>query len=394
MSTSSQPPCVPGTKLSGQCLVCKDPDNDKCKWLQCLKCKEHGHSTCVRMAGVKSPAYEINWVCDVCANEIKGISSVFEEIKVMKNEMEEIKKLLQKTMPNMEHTVTAAVHEAVTAASEAVGQAGNEEEVDSSLSWVDVVTKGRRKKMKQQQKKLLIIKSNDDENATDRKDEVGRALDDVQILDSKFTKAGKIVINFETDEARKRAEDKLQELGNISVTHGKKLQPKLMLCNVGKEEKRETLIEHLIERNDFLSTITEIKDKMKVIFEKPAAGGSTHYIIKCDPEVRGLIHSKGDKLCLKWGRHSVYDRYHALMCFYCLKFGHKKDKCPAKTKNEHPKCFKCAEAHDGHSCRSTERKCANCRTVKRHDDHSVSSVMCPIFAAELTRIRDNTDHGC
>ena len=257
-----------------------------------------------------------------------------------------------------------------------------------------MVTKGRRKKIKQQQKKLLIIKSNDDENVTNKKDEVGRALDDVQILDSKFTKAGKIVINFETDEARKLAEDKLQELGNISVIHGKKLQPKLMLCNVGEEEKRETLIEHLIERNDFLSTITEIKDKMKVIFEKPAAGGTTHYIIKCDPEVRGLIHSKGDKLCLKWGRHSVYDRYHALMCFYCLKFGHKKDKCSAKTKNEHPKCFKCAEAHDGHSCRSTERKCANCRAVKRHDDHSVSSVTCPIFAAELTRIRDNTDHGC
>ncbi|KAK3864367.1 hypothetical protein Pcinc_003170 [Petrolisthes cinctipes] len=90
----------------------------------------------------------------------------------------------------MEQTVTAAVHEAVTAASEAVGQAGNEEEVDSSLTWVDVVAKGRRKKMKQKQKKLLIIKSNDDENATAKKDEVGRALDDVQILDSRFTKAG------------------------------------------------------------------------------------------------------------------------------------------------------------------------------------------------------------
>ncbi|KAK3893124.1 hypothetical protein Pcinc_003051 [Petrolisthes cinctipes] len=89
----------------------------------------------------------------------------------------------------MEQTVTAAVHEAVTAASEAVGQAGNEEEVDSSLTWVDVVAKGRRKKMKQKQKKLLIIKSNDDENATAKKDEVGRALDDVQILDSRFTKA-------------------------------------------------------------------------------------------------------------------------------------------------------------------------------------------------------------
>ena len=78
-------------------------------------------------------------------------------------------------------------------------------------------------------------------------------------------------------------------------------------------------------------------------------GGTTHYIIKCDPGVHGLVHSTGDKLYLKWGRHSVYDKYNASMCFYCLKFGHNRDKCHAKTKNGHPKCFKCAEAYDGHS---------------------------------------------
>lgn len=392
MATSCQPSCDPTNNPSGQCLVCKGPENEKCKWLQCLKCREHGHSTCVRMTGLKSPACEINWVCDVCANEIKGISNLFEEFLVMKSEMEEIKKLLQKTVPNMEQTVTTAVHEAVIAASEAVGQGDNEDELDSPLPWVDVVTKGRRKKMKQE-KKLLIIKSEDQASATARKDEVGQALDDVQVLDSKFTKAGKIVVNFETDEARKMAEDKLKAVGNISVSYGKKLHPKFMLCNVGEEEKRETLIEHLVERNDFLSTIPEVKDKMKVLFQKPAAGGTFHYIIKCDPEVRGLIHRMGDKLCLKWGRHKIYDRYHALICFFCLKFGHKADKCPAKANHEHPKCYKCAEAHDGYSCRSTERKCANCRAVKRHDDHSVTGLSCPIFAAELTRIRDSTDHG-
>ena len=118
-----------------------------------------------------------------------------------------------------------------------------------------------------QQQKVLIIKTNDGKKATDKKDEVGRALDDVQILVSKLTKAGKIVINLETDEARTRAEDKLQELGNMSVTHGKKLQPKLMLCNVGEEGKRETFIEHFIRRNDLMSTITEIGDKIKVVFE-------------------------------------------------------------------------------------------------------------------------------
>ena len=386
------PPSALCNNASNLCVSCKEPENEKCKWLQCLKCNVHGHSSCVRMAGVKSPASEINWVCDVCADEIRSQSNVYAEIQMLKKDMEEIKKLLQKPVTNMEETVSAAVHNAVTAVSSEMVAEG-EEGSDSPLSWVEAVSKGRRKKIKKQQKKLLIIKSNDDESVIDRKDEVGQALDEVQILDSKFTKAGKIVINFETDEARKKAEDRLQELEGVTVTHRQKMQPKIILCNVGKEEKRETLIEQLIERNNFLTSIMDIKDKMKVIFDKPASGKTTHYIIKCDPEVRRLIHNNGDKLNLKWGRHSVYDRYYALMCFYCLKYGHKKDKCPAKINNERPKCFKCAEAHEGHSCQAIERKCGNCRTVKRYDDHSVSSTACPILAAELMRIRENTDHG-
>lgn len=389
--------------LSHLCLVCLKPEKDKNgKWLRCLRCSGSAHSTCCRMAGVKAEPHEINWICDKCAYEIGNectggnAKSVRSEISEIKQDIIEMKRLL-KNLPSSSELapeVVADVSQAVRGVVESAVEAcsgGNY--ADDKDTWAEVLTRGKKRKMKQQQKNLLIIESGDHEKATDKKEEVSQALDKVQILDTKFTSKGKIVMNFETEQTRKQAQDKLQGLGNLNISYGKKLYPKIMVCNVGKEERRETLIEHIIERNEYLDSVVGIKDKMKVIFEKPASGGTTHYIIKCDPEVRGLIYKAGDKVNLKWGRHHVYDRYLALMCYHCLKFGHKKDACPVKERGEAPTCFKCAGVHDGHSCRVNERKCANCRAAKRHDDHSISALNCPIFSAELMKIRNNTNHG-
>ncbi|WP_435330716.1 hypothetical protein, partial [Klebsiella pneumoniae] len=63
-----------------------------------------------------------------------------------------------------------------------------------------------------------------------------------------------------------------------------------MVCNVHKEEDHGKIIENLIERNTYLQSLDDIKEKITLIFDKPAAGGTKHYILKCDPEVRELIH--------------------------------------------------------------------------------------------------------
>lgn len=54
----------------------------------------------------------------------------------------------------------------------------------------------------------------------------------------------------------------------------KKILPKIMLCNVSKEEDKEELLTKLIEKNECLQTIEGVKEKMKLLFEKPAAGGT------------------------------------------------------------------------------------------------------------------------
>lgn len=72
-----------------------------------------------------------------------------------------------------------------------------------------------------------------------------------------------------------------------------------MVCNVNKIEEKDTLIDTLIHRNDFLAAVDGVRDKMRIAFEKPAAGDTMHYIIRCDPEVRVVIHQHHDKLRLK-----------------------------------------------------------------------------------------------
>ncbi|KAK3886357.1 hypothetical protein Pcinc_009489 [Petrolisthes cinctipes] len=143
----------------------------------------------------------------------------------------ELKRLVQNLplvndlAPNVVADVSQAVKGVVESAVEAYG---GESYTEERGTWAEVLTKGKKRKMKKQQKNLLIIESSDNSKATDKKDEVSQALEDVQILDTKFTNGGKIVVNFETEEERKEAHDKLQGLGNLRFSHGRKMQPKIM----------------------------------------------------------------------------------------------------------------------------------------------------------------------
>ena len=134
---------------------------------------------------------------------------------------------------------------------------------------------------------------------------------------------------------------------------------------------------------------------MKLLFEKPAAGGTVHYIIRCDPIVRASIHRHGDVLRVEWGRYKVRDRYHALMCFHCQRFGHMKTKCSDKAKGDKPRCPKCAGEHEMKECKANFKKCINCVRANRSSEpgHTVNEHCCPLVMSELLRVKENTDHG-
>lgn len=130
---------------------------------------------------------------------------------------------------------------------------------------------------------------------------------------------------------------------------------------------------------------------MKLVFEKPAAGVTVHYIIKCDLEVPASIHKHGDKLRLEWSRYSVRDRYHVLLRYYCQRFGHMKANCTARANviNRHVKSVQVSK-----KTKADFKKYINCLRANRggESDHTVNEHSCPLLVSKLLRLRQGTHY--
>lgn len=392
----------------GQCLEVHD--NSKSNVVTCIKCKRGFHTSCVYLGGIKSANLpRVNWLCDRCADAIRvGATKNADEIDKLRDEVRELKDLVLKGFAEMggevnrlvkkssnevgavvEERVREAVTSAVTTVTEnmVTGEATSE-----SAGWSDVVRRGKKRRGKN----LLVVKADSiDGKAIDSKKDVATALAGVPISDSRFTSGGNIVINFEDEAIRNEAAERLKTVENVKTSSVKKIMPKIMLCNVSKGDDKDELMAKLIEKNECLQSIEGVEGKMKLIFEKPAAGNTIHYIIKCDPGVRASIHRHGDMLKLDWGRYKVRDRYHALVCFYCQRFGHLKANCSFKENGEKQTCPRCTGDHEIKDCESDFKKCINCVRADRGGDqgHTVNELCCPLMASELQKVRDNTDHG-
>ena len=142
----------------------------------------------------------------------------------------------------------------------------------------------------------------------------------------------------------------------------------------------------IIERNKYLNG-PEIQNKIEVIFSKPAVGGTVHHILRCNPMVRELIHQNNERIKLEWGVYQVCDRYHAIICYHCQRYGHTEVNCTAKKNGADPCCFKCAGNHQSKDCNSMEKKCINCITYKKQAvDHSANDHCCAVLKSEIDRI--------
>ena len=244
-----------------------------------------------------------------------------------------------------------------------------------------------------QGKNLLLIKSTiDTEKIIDKKMEMAESLKDIEIMNTKSTTKGNIVINFaneaQRDEAEKRIKDKVP---NANTKKLGKLMPKIMICNVGTLENDSEVINTLIRANPCLESTPNIENKIKFLFKKPAAGNTSHFILKCDPDVRRTVHENHDKLKLEWGWYDVRDRYHVLTCSHCQGYGHMEKQCK---KSEAAICGKCAGNHNTKNCNSEVEKCINCVRREGFDTrHRVNSRMCRVYDDEIARVAAITDHG-
>ena len=237
-------------------------------------------------------------------------------------------------------------------------------------------------------KNLLVIKSQEPTiKINEKKKEIAEVLKNIPIVDTRFFQTGNLVVNFPDEECRDSAATLIQDnVGGAVTKKIKKLQPKIMICNVHGEE--EDVMDAVIEKNVFLQSIADVSQKITHVFKKPAANQTTHYVIKCDLEVRRAIHDHGDKILLRWGRYQIRDRYHVFTCFHCQRHGHTSKNCNFKEDDD-----VCGN-HKTSDCSSNMQKYINRVRQKRGKvNHRINARCCKAFTAKLTKLASITDHG-
>ena len=118
-------------------------------------------------------------------------------------------------------------------------------------------------------------------------------------------------------------------------------------------------------------------------------------VIKMSPDVSNAIARSGNRVFLGLTSCRAFDRFWATQCRHCQKFGHTKDRCPAK--NTSPTCSFCAGPHALLVCPDKSvLRCVNCSSLGSPAErchHSASSLDCPVMISERNRVMEDTDLG-
>ena len=372
------------------CYKCKTSklQNEDKKWLGCDTCSNWAHPQCEFMTGLRVNQ-KMSYICGECIDHYKQLLHEKKDLGDIHDKLNTMAISLAAVRQEVEGMRGAA--DAVVSADAQLASTSHDDDEDQS--WAQVMSRNKRGRVKKEKKNLLVLRAEQDSvKATDMKEDVSKALEGVQIQDSKFSNNGNIVMNFQNELTRDEAAEKLKSLP-VKTTNVRKLKPKIVICNVNEHEIEDDLIKNLVDRNDYLKNIDNVHDKFLLIRKQPAARGTSHYIYKCEPDVRCMLKKNKDKVKLKWGVHTIWDRYYPLVCYHCQRFGHMAEKC--KEKDKDPWCFKCAGRHRSDSCVATNpKKCISCVRHKIPEtDHSSTDRFCPVRMEEITKITNITDHG-
>ena len=115
-------------------------------------------------------------------------------------------------------------------------------------------------------------------------------------------------------------------------------------------------------------------------------------VIKMSPDVSSAIARSGNHVFLGLTSCHAFDRFWVTQCRYCQKFGHTKDRCPAK--NTSPTCSFCAGPHALLDCPDKSvLKCTKYSSLggpAERCHHSASSLDCPVMISERNKVMENT----
>ncbi len=400
-----------------QCPICTKAVRDSEDSCRCDYCKEWSHVKCLKMKqtnfnAIKESGNEALWLCPECRRDFdkyginkQGNDQINSEVSKIKNSLIEVTRKLDMVLEREEkhrerekdtkdqlQTVLQHLH------------IQKEDSAASFITQENLIKKidglENREKVSYAEKLrsdfTLVVKStNNETKATDNKKSIVKSLKNIPVEKVKSVNGGHLLIKLRNKESMEEARAELDKLElEVAAEVKGKLQPKIMLCNVSKdddeEDDRGVIRETIIGKNKWMAENMDKDEDFKMVAKIKARNDTCHWVFKCTPKLRKAIFEHDDYLYTCFSKHKVRDRYHVIQCYKCQKYGHMSDKC----REAEQICPKCAGGHRLAECEEETKRCSNCVGRENVDsNHWANSNSCHSLLDELKRIKYRTDHG-
>lgn len=290
-----------------------------------------------------------------CKNEVRVIIKeiIQEELKGMKIEMEEIKKMIQG------------------------GVLGTTREVTRTYS-------GAVKEKKKET--VIIIKPNERQESEATKKKIKEKVDiknmAVGVTRLKKGSNGAVILGCETTEEIEKLKTIVQEkMGEgFKVMETKQQKPKIKIVNMEVDELEladDELVETIKKQNAMEDKEGREMKIVKRINKEERHEGSIIMIV--DEGTHQEILNKG-KISVGWRKCPVYNHVNVKRCYKCWGYYHIAKNC---TREE--TCHKCAGNHETSKCTATKNKCINCMfknqayNLEINMEHDALDRECPTY---------------
>ena len=169
---------------------------------------------------------------------------------------------------------------------------------------------------------------------------------------------------------------------------------KMTLLDVPPSLPESEIISAILDKKTQIKELLNSGHTLTLVFSR-VRDGKRMAVLKMFPDVRNAIARSGNRVFLSLASCRAYDRFWATQYRDCQKFGHTKDRCPAK--NTSPICSSCAGPHASLDCPyKSVLKYVNCSSpgsTAERCHHSSSSLDCPVMISERNKAMENTDFG-
>ena len=388
--------------------TCKKKVSKSAKALACDFCRLWYHMTC---AGLTDADYDFmksrrglgfRWYCVDCMGDADNIAGSVRTTNQVDEKLSDIVAAvdgINQRLVDLEAKATLTGDPNHESFADVVKRAISEVKKDENPN-TKVTDHGQTRVIRSEE--VLVLKPREQEEASAAStpvsvDGLGKILKSVPVKSCRETSHGTIVVKFPHGSAKEEACALMRssdDFKDISVSEPKKMQPKMTLLDIPPTLPDEDIIPGIKDKNPQIKALVDAGHTLTLVFCRTNAGKKMA-VVKMSPDIRSAIVKNGNRVFLCLASCRAFDRFWAIQCRHCQKFGHTKDRCPAK--NASPTCCFCADSHLSISCPDkTALKCVNCSSLgKPHDRccHSASSLDCPVMNFERKKVMENTDFG-